>query len=253
MRTSARLTAEAVLVAACLLVGYENQGAAADRQEPVERAAKPESGSQPVPRTELRYVPPDRGAPEVRVSGGTRGDRNDGLQIDVLAPPQTGLTVQEQPTLYWYSSRPISVGMRVSIVVDDTNKTVLNAAIHDPTPEGVHAFALQGTPVRLALNADYQWSVTAELSPTEPSRNIIASGMIRRVAQPGVPSSTSPRASAETCAEYARLGLWYDALDAISTSVRDAPRDGNLRLLRAELLQQVGLTSAAASDRSGVR
>src|SRR5271168_3833614 len=71
MRTSARLTAEAVLVAACLLVGYENQGAAADRQEPVERAAKPESGSQPVPRTELRYVPPDRGAPEVRVSGGT--------------------------------------------------------------------------------------------------------------------------------------------------------------------------------------
>src|ERR1700722_14587537 len=99
MRASARLMAEAVLVAACLLVGSAVHGAAADRQEPVERAAKPESGSQPVPRTELRYVPPDRGAPAVRVSGGTRGDRNDGLQIDVLAPPQTGLTVQEQPTL----------------------------------------------------------------------------------------------------------------------------------------------------------
>jgi hypothetical protein len=186
------------------------------------------------------------------VSGGTRGDTSDGLHIDVLAPPQTGLTVQEQPTLYWYSSGPIRADARVSLVVDDTNKTMLNTALHGPTPEGIHAFALRGTQVRLALNADYQWSITAELSPTEPSRNIVASGMIRRVAPPGVPPRTSPRVSVEACAEYARLGLWYDALDAISTSVRDAPRDANLRLLRAELLQQVGLTGPAASDRSGV-
>jgi hypothetical protein len=236
---------------ACVLLGSGLQAVAADREEPAATAAKPEPGPQAVPRTQLRYVPPDRGAPEVRVSGGTRGTMNDGLHIDVLSPQQTGLTVQEQPTLYWYSSGPIRADMHVSIVVDDTSKTLLNAVIRDPASEGIHAFALRGTSVRLALNSDYQWSVTAELSATEPSRDIVASGMIRRVAPPGL--RTGLRASAEACADYARLGLWYDALDAISTAVQNAPRDGNLRLLRSELLQQVGLTSAAASDRAGLR
>jgi hypothetical protein len=249
MRMSGRVTAEAVFVVASVLVGCQAWGAAADRQQPAETPAKGETGALPAPRTQLRYIPPDRGAPEVRVSGGTRGNMNNGLHIDVLAPSETGLTVQEQPTLYWYSSGPIGVDTRISIVVDDSNKTVLNTAIRGPAAEGIHAFPLRGTPIRLALNADYQWSVTVELSRTEPSRNIVASGMIRRVAYPGLPTPTSPRASAEASAEYARLGLWYDALDAISTSVQDAPRDGDLRLLRGELLQQVGLVSAAASDR----
>ncbi|MGD0109632.1 MAG: DUF928 domain-containing protein [Rhodopila sp.] len=140
--------------------------------------------------------------------------------------------------------------MRVSIVVDETNKTVLDAAVPGPMPVGVHAFALRGTPVRLALNAEHQWSVTAEMSATEQSRDIVTSGMIRRVSPAGLVPQSSLRASAEGCAEYARLGLWYDALDAISDAIQRSPQDRRLRLLRSELLQQVGLANAAGPPRS---
>jgi hypothetical protein len=253
MRLSGRSTVGAALMAVCVLVCSNAHAAGPNPEKPVGADAHHDSGAQADPGARVLFVPPDRGAPEVRVSGGTRGTLNDGLRIDVLSPAQTGLTIQEQPTLYWYSSAPIRAGTRVSIVVDETNKTVLDAAVSGPMPAGVHAFGLRGTPVRLALNAEYQWSVTAELSPTEPSRNIVTSGMIRRVAPPGATSGTSPRASAEGCAEYARAGLWYDALDAISASIQHAPEDGRLRLLRSELLQQVGLADAAAADRAGVR
>ncbi|MGD0105490.1 MAG: DUF928 domain-containing protein [Rhodopila sp.] len=235
-----------------LLVCPHAGRAAADNEQPADTTAKHDAGVQAAPGIQMLYIPPDRGAPEVRVSGGTRGSSTDGLRIDVLSPDQTGLTIQEQPTLYWYSSAPIRGGARVSIVADATSKTVMDDPIPGPVPAGIHAIGLRGTAVRLALNADYQWSVTAEMSATEPSRNIVTSGMIRRVAPPSATFGTNLRASAEGCAEYARAGLWYDALDAISASIQRSPQEGRLVLLRSELLQQVGLTNAAAADRSGV-
>jgi len=252
MRTSGRSMVGAALMATGLLFCLHAGRAAQDNEEPADTTAKHDAGVQSAPETQLLYIPPDRGAPEVRVSGGTRGASNDGLRIDVLSPDQTGLTIQEQPTLYWYSSAPIRGGARISIVAEKTNKTAMDDPIPGPLPAGIHAIGLRGTAVRLALNADYQWSVTEERSATDPSRNIVTSGMIRRVAPPGATSGTNLRASAEGCAEYARAGLWYDALDAVSESIQHAPLDGRLRLLRSKLLQQVGLTNAAAADRAGV-
>jgi len=52
------------------------------------------------------YQPPLRGAPGGRVGGGTRGTGRETFVLSVLAPDHTGLTVSEQPALYWFISNP---------------------------------------------------------------------------------------------------------------------------------------------------
>src|SRR5437867_965146 len=56
----------------------------------------------PPVRPKIVYKPPLRGAPAVRIDGGSRGSGLSLICLTVLAPDQTGLTVQEQPTLFWY-------------------------------------------------------------------------------------------------------------------------------------------------------
>jgi hypothetical protein len=203
-------------------------------------------------RVQIRYVPPDVGAPEVRVSGGTRGAAGDGLSVRVIAPAQTGLTIQEQPTLYWYNSHTAQTGVRVSIVADSSNRTVLDMQLPGIAEPGIHPFKLKDTKVRLAIDTDYEWSVTAVQSQN-PSENIVGSGMIRRVRGPGGAGGAQVPPTADAAVNYARSGLWYDAIQALSDAIRARPNDTVLRQERGDLLGQVGLTDAAAWDRSAVR
>ncbi|MFL5289706.1 MAG: DUF928 domain-containing protein [Rhodopila sp.] len=198
---------------------------------------------------EITYVPPDLGAPAVRVSGGTRGTADAGLSLDVLAPNQTGLTTQEQPTLYWYISRSVRADIRLSIVADTSNNTVLDVKVPGGATAGIHAFSLKGTRVHLALNTDYQWSVTAVQS-RDPSGDIVATGMIRRVH--GSTLDRELRATSEAAATYARSGLWYDALQALSEAIRARPNDLSLQYQRSALLHQVGLAVPTTQDRSAL-
>ncbi|MGV7229986.1 MAG: DUF928 domain-containing protein, partial [Nitrospirales bacterium] len=56
-------------------------------------------------------------------------------------------------------------------------------------------------------------------------------------------SSTSLVYSPE---EYAQKGQWYDALTALQTLIQSNPGNTDLLTQRAALLEQVGLTEAAA-------
>ena len=52
---------------------------------------------------------------------------------------------------------------------------------------------------------------------------------------------------------YAEEGIWYDAITTISEWIEANPRDNTLRLLRATLLDQVGLPAVADYDRRARR
>src|SRR5262245_15515556 len=54
----------------------------------------------------VKFRPAVGGAPSVRVTGGSRGAGDATITLDVLAPDATGLTTQEQPSLFWYQSKP---------------------------------------------------------------------------------------------------------------------------------------------------
>ena len=103
--------------------------------------------------------------------------------------------------------------------------------------------------MRLALNTDYQWSVTAVTSDN-PSEDIVSSGMIRRVRGRGPTVLASFQLTPDAPADYAEAGLWYDALQALSEQIRMRSNDINLRRQRGNLLNQVGLSDVAAWDLS---
>jgi hypothetical protein len=90
----------------------------------------------------------------------------------------------------------------------------------------------------------YRWSVAIVFDPVQRSRDVIATGLIQYVRPSPAPVRTDDEASAQL---NARNGYWYDALADLS---RDIDRWPNRRALRADLLEQVGLTQPAAFDRT---
>ncbi|MCP4044001.1 MAG: DUF928 domain-containing protein, partial [Gammaproteobacteria bacterium] len=78
------------------------------------------------------YRPPRRGAPLVRVGGGTRGVEYKHPTLQVLAPEHTGLTTMAQPSLYWYVSGPTSIRFEFTIIDDDSIEPVMESVLKPP-------------------------------------------------------------------------------------------------------------------------
>jgi len=195
----------------------------------------------------VAYVPPMMGAPEARISGGTRGKTDEPVRLDVLAPDHVGRTWQEQPTLYWFNSIPVKHDIEITLIVDKSNETLLDVTLHGPIPAGIHAYSLSGTKAHLQPQTVYQWSVTDQISKTEPSEDVVASGMIERFPA-GTFGNPTPEGGLPLAIAFARAGVWYDAVAALSQEIDRKPADMALRKDRAGLLAQAGLTAPAAFD-----
>ena len=199
------------------------------------------------------YQPPMRGsASSGRVGGGTRGTADGpSVTLEVLVPDHTGLTVSAQPTLYWFVSQRIETDAELTIVDDTSVDPLLELKLTPPIEPGIHALSLQEHGVQLEPNVPYQWFVAVVVDPSQRSFDVIAGGEIERVAQTSeLASQLRSVATQETPQAYAEAGIWYDALDGLSTQIGNSPNDAGLRQQRAALLDQVGLPGAAAYERS---
>ena len=196
------------------------------------------------------YRPPLRGAPARRVGGATRGSGDSDLVLNVLAPDQTGLTTQAQPTLYWYASRPTNTLIELTLISDTAEVPVLSKNLL-VTPGGVQAIDLVSYGVTLALDTEYEWFVSVVTNTNQRSKDMTSGGTVRRVA-PDAAVAARVAAAGERAAPriYAEAGLWYDAIGSLSRLIERSPADPELRALRASLLDQIGLTAAASADRS---
>jgi len=197
------------------------------------------------------YKPPLRGAPARRVGGATRGTGDTGLVLNVLAPDQTGLTTQAQPTLYWYASKPSNTAVEVTLIADSAEVPVLSKNLVQ-TQGGVLSIDLAQHGITLKPDTDYEWFVSAVQDSGARSKDVTSGGAIRFVA-PDPAVQARARAAGERAAPgvYAEAGLWYDAIGALSKLIERNPADAGLRAQRAALLDQIGLPKAAAYDRSG--
>ena len=191
------------------------------------------------------YKPPLRGAPGGRIGGGTRGLKN-AVTLLVLAPNHVGLTVQEQPTLYWYSSKPTSSRIVIKIIENQTKAQIFEKQSNQPVPPGVHPIRLADHKVHLLPHTEYKWSVAAVSDPDDRSKDIRAGGLIERIEIPeSLRSKLTQAEKGEIPKIYAEAGIWYDALMAISDLIEATPGDTVLRKQRSALLEQVGLSEAA--------
>jgi hypothetical protein len=198
----------------------------------------------------VMYVPPMRGAPASRVGGGSRGVGDDAPKLSVLAPDHTGLTIQEQPSLYWYVSKPVVAHLEVTVINDQQVEPLVDKDFAVPTKAGIQRLQLANLGVKLKPDLEYRWHVSLIVDPAQRSNDIIASGTIQRV----LPSQELQKKLAHADKKsvpgiYAEAGIWYDALSSVSDLIDARPGDKTLHEQRAELLDQVGLDEAAEYDR----
>lgn len=188
------------------------------------------------------YRPPKRGAPGGRVGGGTRGVQREVFVLSVLAPDHTGLTVSEQPFLYWFISKPTSFPVELTVMDAQGIQPILETRVPSPVQAGVHRVRLADYDIRLSSGAAYRWYVAVVPDPDRRSKDILAGGTIERVEVPeGIKSKLAQAGNEGLPFLYAEAGLWYDALMAISDLIEAAPQDQELQKRRAAMLAQVGL------------
>jgi hypothetical protein len=187
----------------------------------------------PPPRAEEEL--PGRGAPAGRVGGATRGDGT--LALDVLAPERgVGRAAIAAPVLHYRVTGRATQPLRVTLSAHMAPRPLLDLPLPGPARPGVHAVALPvGT--RLPPGVLHVWSVAAVIDPRAPSRDVVASALLRHVP---ADAALSARIAAAPAGERARL--WAEAgyfYDAVAAAVAAQGLDGGASL--ATLLRSVNL------------
>lgn len=199
---------------------------------------------------EPTYRPPARGTPASRVGGGSRGSGDEAPRLAVLAPDHTGLTTQEQPSLYWFVSKPAAAKIEVTVINDQAVAPVLEKNVDAPARAGIQRLRLADYGIKLQPGIEYRWHVALVLDPAQRSNDIIASGTIQRIAPDArLQAKLAQTSKARLPFAYAEEGLWYDAIEAVSELIEGNPPDKTARMQRARMLEQVGLEDAAQADR----
>ena len=245
-----------VLAAAAALAVSSAYGAPPAKQQVAQAPTEGRKGD--APAGTITYNAPMRGAPATRVGGGTRSAATKSVQLSVLAPSDTGFTTRDKPTIYWYVSEALQKPVELTLVSNESleaaSKPAFELTLQPPIARGVHALSLEQYGVMLKPGVEYQWFVALVDNAAQRSNDVIAGGTIKRVAETdSVRSRIKEAGPGSRPALYAGAGIWYDAIDELSRLISAQPQNRELRVQRAALLEQVGLTEAAAFDRASLR
>jgi len=192
------------------------------------------------------YTPPNLGSPATRVGGGTRGVSGEQAKVLVLAPDHTGLTTRAQPTLYWYQSLPTDNDIEITIVDDNEINPVLEKVIHGSKKTGIQPINLAKLGISLKKDVEYRWFVALIPDKKHRSNDIISGGTIMHVDKIKLGNSIpSTGAAVAQATALAKNGIWYDAIDTLSTAIEKTGSE-QLKKARIDLLTQVGLSEAAS-------
>jgi len=209
-------------------------------------APKPAAAS---PFQKLKFLPSAGAGTSVRVTGGSRGSGADAVTLDVLAPDPVGITTEEQPSLFWYQSKPANARFELTLLQDNKPKPLVQVMVERSTKAGIQRLKLADQGVKLSPGIEYQWVVALVKDPDNRSLDQVASGAIKRIEVSAELKEKLAKATPDTKAGiYAEAGIWYDALAILSDQIEAQPANKALRDTRADLLQQVGLKAAAAAD-----
>jgi len=229
------------LALAILLVAITSVSNAAEQAQDTKdsRVNKPLSM-----RPSILYKPPLYDTPQTEVSRSTESKQGETSILQVLAPDHTGLTLQSQPTLYWYASAPVAVKFAITVMGKQKTKPLLEVDIKKAT--SIQQLNLGKHGITLQPKRSYQWSVTPVMDKNNQSAAAIASGLIERI-EPGEGLSSRIKKShgTELVNVYAIEGIWYDALETISSMIDKSPEDPSLVAIRLSLLEQVGVQIVA--------
>jgi uncharacterized protein DUF928 len=210
--------------------------AAASSSEVVKRS-RDEAG-QPVV-----YKPPRRGSPRGRVAGGVRNASAALPEPLALAPDHVAETISASPSLFWHldGTPPEASRIVFTLIEAGAIAPIVERQLPLPASAGIQRVRLADFGVTLDRDVEYEWSISLQPAGDDHTSDMVSQRYVRRV-DPSELGGRAPSARA-----FAEQGLWYDALEALSDAIDNAPGDVELRAQRDSLLRQAGLDAALAS------
>jgi hypothetical protein len=196
----------------------------------------------PATRLPVIYKPPLVDDTLASANGSIRKTVGKSTTVLALAPDHTGLTTQQQPTLYWYTRTPMAVRFKLSMINEDGTQSLLEVKAGSEKTTGIQQLDLGKQNISLQPGVVYQWSVASLTDKGNHSADVSASGVIERIKMgEGLTSRIEKTQGIDLVTVYAYEGIWYDALETISSMIDKSPGDQSLVAIRASLLDQVGL------------
>ncbi|MCK5831350.1 MAG: DUF928 domain-containing protein [Methylococcales bacterium] len=196
----------------------------------------------------LIYTPPLLGAPSTSrlVGMALRGSTTE-LLFSVLTPAHTGLSLDAQPDIYWYTSNSISTQFKfVEFVLnsDEAIKPILRTHLPAITKGGVQKIKLADYNITLEPEIEYTWVISLVSDPAARSYDLVTSGKIKYVA---AASEQFNKTVSENQQAYtlAQAGFWYDALDKTIEKIEKKATESIYRKELVSLLKQVELDQIA--------
>ena len=228
--------------------GEAADDAAGSSRSETSKASQPASDAKAVGAAPPTYVLPNVGKPRRRVAGGRRGTADSWPAVYVLVPDHVGLTVSQQPTLYWYFSEAArgDVVFEVTLIDEESIEPMVEKRLATAKP-GLQRVRLADYGVTLQPDHEYQWSVALVSDRDRRSRDVVSTGWIERIAEPDDLAAQLTDAGADgAIGVYGQAGLWYDLLATAVDLARGHPDDARYQRQLTALLAQVGLPESAA-------
>ena len=148
-----------------------------------------------------------------------------------------GQTTISNPTLWFFiPSAPPGTKLEFSLQ-DRQEQDIYRSSITTPTQPGVIGIQLPAGQPLLQLNRDYRWTLTAKVpcDNAEPTR-VHVDGWIARV---------NLAVGYKNMYNYAREGIWYDAVTSLAQERLQKPNDPGLKQDWIDLLKLVNLNQIA--------
>ena len=197
--------------------------------------------------SELRYIPPLRGAPSRRIGGATRNLTANVDYLAVIAPLESGLTIQSTPRLYWYLPEGTDAPVEITVLHPNEIEPRIEIRIQGPVSSGMHQLSLAEHGVELETGVAYEWHVAVVPNESERSADIVSSGSVMRAPEsPQLESRIVGKGELEKATILAAEGIWYDAIDVLVSGLERDKDNSGLREGFTSLLRQVGLDRIAA-------
>ncbi len=188
--------------------------------------------------------------PPVRVDGISRSGTAGAPALYVLADDMVGYTIRGQPALYWFQSGPTKYVTEVGIYADGANGMDFSTTVTSNGDCGICRFNLADHNITLSPGVRYSWYVALVPAAADHSGDIVAQGVIERIAPPErIAVNLLRKSKKELVYLFAEAGIWYDALEFVSELIERDPADTHLREVRAELLEQGNLSEVARFER----
>jgi hypothetical protein len=217
---------------------------------------------------QFKFHPNPKDAPATRVGGASRGGtlRNANepppVWVSVLTPQdRIGTTTKAQPVLYWYLSGDTKDKIAITLttmVNGNRDRTIMDVTLGGRGKPPLHAGlqrldlstvnGVDGKPMRLDPNLQYDWVVAVEERRVGGSGNVTANSRIQRIEPPAGLGDVSGLPPEEATQRYAGAGVFLDTLatlnDLIDKSKPDKAIQDDLLAQRRELLKEQGLVES---------